>query len=279
MSFLTVTTDGHDMNNARKAWDEEQIARAVGFTTSRFQGRGSYDTRSFGDLASALADAQGDRRALVYAVTPEGYTIHIINGNEITMTNATDNTAALDTAATVEAPATATLEPTAPATAAQLPGPYGARKTAARAAREALGADKLSGVHFRVLDVEGGHTWEAINPEEPAPAKPARAKADKPAKAPKAPKAAKPLGKRAQAEADAAAGKLPTPPDFSANTHKPFRKKLDEVVALVKAGDVAGLKALEIKAYSTSPKAIARYRDLAVAALEAKATKAAAKAG
>jgi hypothetical protein len=86
----------------------------------------------------------------------------------------------------------------------------------------------------------------------------------------------KPLGRRAQIVADAEAGKLPSPPDFSAPTHARFRGKLEAVVALVKAGDVAGLKAFAINPISSSPKAIDRYRNLAVTALEAKAGKAAA---
>jgi len=64
-------------------------------------------------------------------------------------------------------------------------------------------------------------------------------------------------------------GVLPPVPDFSAPTHARFRKKLDQVVAMVKAKDVDGLKAFEIKPVSTSPKAIARYRDLAIMALTA----------
>jgi hypothetical protein len=69
--------------NARAIWDAEQIARAVSFTTSRFLGRGKYDTRRFETLDEAKADARGDRRAMVYAVTPEGFTIHIANGDKI----------------------------------------------------------------------------------------------------------------------------------------------------------------------------------------------------
>lgn len=77
-------------------------------------------------------------------------------------------------------------------------------------------------------------------------------------------------GKRAAALEAAQRGELPAPPDFSAATHKPHRKKLEAVVAMVKAGDIEGLKAIEIKPISSSPKAIARYRDLSVIALEAK---------
>ena len=69
---------------AQQAWDHEQIARAVGYTTSRFMGVGLYDTRPFDTLPAALADAYGDRRAMVYAITPEGWTVHITNGDKIT---------------------------------------------------------------------------------------------------------------------------------------------------------------------------------------------------
>jgi hypothetical protein len=117
-------------------------------------------------------------------------------------------------------------------------------------------------------------------------AKPKKAKAAKEpkaakAKAPKviadgeaaearaAPRAPRPLGKRAAIEAAAKEGKLPSPPDFSAPTHTRYRGKLAEVVALVKERDLKGLRAYPINPYSTSPKAIKRYRDLCVLALEA----------
>ena len=92
------------------------------------------------------------------------------------------------------------------------------------------------------------------------------------AKAPKAdPKPRAKGGKRAEAEANAAAGIMPTPPDFSAATHKPHLKSHAHIVALVEAGDIKGLKAWEHKAYSSSQRALAKYRDLAVIALEARA--------
>ncbi len=80
----------------------------------------------------------------------------------------------------------------------------------------------------------------------------------------------RPPSKRSQAEADARAGKLPEPPDFSAETHKRFRAKLARLVELAKAGDIEGLKAIKINPVSTSPKAMARYRDLCIIALEAR---------
>lgn len=100
-----------------------------------------------------------------------------------------------------------------------------------------------------------------------------KAKAEKPAKTGKPAKAAKPAGKRAAILEAAQRGELPPVPDFSAPTHARFRKKLDEVVEMAKAGDLKGLKAFHINPVSTSPKAIARYRDLAVIALEARAAK------
>jgi DNA-binding winged helix-turn-helix (wHTH) protein len=77
-------------------------------------------------------------------------------------------------------------------------------------------------------------------------------------------------GQRAAILAAAQAGTIPNPPAFSTETHKRFRPKLEQVVKMVKAGDIAGLKAFEINPVSSSPKAVAKYRDLAVIALEAK---------
>ena len=57
---------------------------------------------------------------------------------------------------------------------------------------------------------------------------------------------------------------------FRHGTHARFRKKLAEIVAMVEAGDVAALKAIPINPYSSSPKTMARYRDLAVLALGTK---------
>lgn len=88
-------------------------------------------------------------------------------------------------------------------------------------------------------------------------------------KAPKEPKA-KERGKRAAVLEAAQRGELPAAPDFSAETHKRFRPKLAQVVAMAEAGDIAGLEAFQINPISSSPKAIAKYRDLAVIALKAR---------
>jgi len=79
--------------------------------------------------------------------------------------------------------------------------------------------------------------------------------------------------KRAAVEATAKEGQLPEPPDFSAPTHKRFRNKLASVIELAKAGDLKGLQVFHINPVSSSPKAIARYRDLCVLALQARAAR------
>ena len=76
--------------------------------------------------------------------------------------------------------------------------------------------------------------------------------------------------KDADLEARARRGELPPPPDFSAATHARFRAKLEGLVALAEKGDVDGLRAVIINPVSSSPKAMARYRDLAVMAIEAR---------
>ena len=74
----------------------------------------------------------------------------------------------------------------------------------------------------------------------------------------------------ADIEAKARQGELPPPPDFSAPTHARFRAKLASLVELAGKADATGLRAIEINPVSSSPKALARYRDLAVLAIEAR---------
>jgi hypothetical protein len=73
----------------------------------------------------------------------------------------------------------------------------------------------------------------------------------------------------ADLEAKARQGELPPPPDFSAPTHARFRAKLAALVELAGKADATGLRAIPINPVSSSPKALARYRDLAVLAIEA----------
>lgn len=71
-------------------------------------------------------------------------------------------------------------------------------------------------------------------------------------------------------EAKARQGELPPPPDFSAPTDARFRARLAALVELVGKADATGLRAIPINPVSSSPKAQARYRDLAVLAIEAR---------
>ena len=79
------------------------------------------------------------------------------------------------------------------------------------------------------------------------------------------------IGKRRAILDKAQTGALPEAPDFSKPTHARFRVKLAQIVVLAEAGDIAGLQAFEINPVSSSPKAMARYRDLCVIAIIARA--------
>ena len=74
----------------------------------------------------------------------------------------------------------------------------------------------------------------------------------------------------ADIEAKALQGELPPPPDFSAPTHARYRSKLAALVELAGKADATGLRAITINRVSSSPRALARYRDLAVLAIEAR---------
>lgn len=123
---------------------------------------------------------------------------------------------------------------------------------------------------------DGRFGWRAITEGEPAISITDPALAEHPiaqanaASWPSGPK----TGKRKAIIAQAQAGALPAAPDFSKPTHARFRAKLAKLVALAEAGDVEGLKAIEINPVSTSPKAMARYRDLAIMAIEVRRTSA-----
>jgi hypothetical protein len=209
-----------------------------------------------------MADAQGDRRAILYAVTPEGFTIHIANGD-----NMTTITPAEDFALTSPEAVAADLD------------------SAAQDIGFASNADAVAAFAADTPAAKPAKTPKAKTPAKAKAAKPAKAaKAPKAPKEPKAPKVAKVKepGKREQAQADAMAaaqkGVLPVAPDFSAPTHKAFRKRLETLVAAAKAGDVAALKADTTEPKSSSRAILCRWRDLTVVALEAKAAKKAAKA-
>jgi hypothetical protein len=112
---------------------------------------------------------------------------------------------------------------------------------------------------------DGRFGWRAIAPASDDQA-PIQITESEQATSPTSPK----LGKRKAITEHAQSGALPAAPDFSKPTHARFRAKLAKLVALAEAGDVEGLKAIEINPVSTSPKAMARYRDLAIIAIEAR---------
>ena len=78
------------------------------------------------------------------------------------------------------------------------------------------------------------------------------------------------VGKRKAILDQAQTGALPQAPDFFKPTHARFRTKLAQIVALAETGDIASLQAFEINPVSSSPKAMARYRDLCVIAITAR---------
>ena len=193
--------------------DTAMIERASRFDVTIFLGKGKYRTEPLSTLVEArqrapsiAAEVSNGRRAMIYAVTPEGRSTFV-------------------------------------------PDSY--RPTEAQAAAEAAQAPEEIPAAFVA----------ALGPRA----------AGRPAEGPDRPKTHRPLGKRSAALADAERGVLPAAPDFSAETHKRFRGKLAEVVAMAEASDIAGLEAFKINPVSSSPKAIDKYRGLCVIALKARA--------
>ena len=156
--------------------------------------------------------------------------------------------------------------PIEPATSAKKAGDNLARLLAAR-----IGAERGALAFTSIMTADTCNQAEArltlvLDYGSPDPAgEPITAPFDEP-KAATAPV----IGKR-QAVVDLAqSGTLPTVPDFSKPTHARFRAKLAQIVALAEMGDIAGLQAFEINPVSSSPKAMARYRDLCVIAITAR---------
>jgi hypothetical protein len=220
------------------------VASAVRFEVALFLGVGRYATDTAGTLDEARSKAarlvamhRNGRRPLIYGVTADGR-----SGLVTDMPNMED------------------------------PMKTYAKKFNAQRAAKAAGHDPDE---IDIIKTKDGFSWRAKRQRKSAAeacdaklaADPSREPPADSAKRSAAPK--RPLGKRAQIEADTRAGKLPEPPDFSAATHTRFRNKLAAVVELARAGDLNGLRAFQINPVSSSPKAIARYRDLCVMALEA----------
>jgi hypothetical protein len=223
------------------------IADAIWFDVALFLGVGRYATDTARTLEEARAKANGlvamhpnGRQPLIYGVTADGRSGLV---TETSMSNKED------------------------------PMKTYAKKFNAQRAAKAAG-HSLDEVE--IVKVKDGYTFRVkagTTKQSPQAAKadatPKERKGRKPAGKPDS--ATRPLGKRAAIEAAAREGKLPEPPDFSAETHKRFRNKLQTVIHLAKAGDLKALRVFEINPVSSSPKAIARYRDLCVIALEARA--------
>jgi hypothetical protein len=208
---------------------------AVRFEVALFLGVGRYATASATRLAEARAEAArlmamhpNGRRAPIYGVTADG------RSGLVTDTHIMDD-----------------------------PMKTYAKKFNAQRAAKAAGHDLDD---IEIVKAKDGFTWRLKQQLKHAEPKDAKLAPD-PSREPR-PADNRPLGKRAAIEAAAREGKMPEPPDFSAETHKRFRSKLASVVELAKAGDLSGLRAFEVNPVSSSPKAIARYRDLCVIALE-----------
>jgi hypothetical protein len=90
------------------------------------------------------------------------------------------------------------------------------------------------------------------------------------AKQPKAPTTPA-FGKRQAILDQVQTGALPSAPDFSKPTQARLRTKLAQIVTLAEAGDIAALQAFEINPVPSSPKAMARNRNLCVIAITARA--------
>ena len=69
---------------------------------------------------------------------------------------------------------------------------------------------------------------------------------------------------------EAAAGRLPPAPDFSAPTHASYRKRRDDVVKAAEDGDLKTLRSFNIQPLSSSRVILHRYREYAVKAIEAR---------
>jgi hypothetical protein len=220
--------------------DAAIIENAVRFDIALFIGRGKYAHASARTLAEARNDAAPSleaehpygRRALIYAVDADGRSALVTDDIPTESKESSMKT-------------------------------YAKKFNAQRAARAA----GLKDNEFEIVKAKSGFTWRDLRNAQLAP-DPSRETRAKGGPHPVAPN--RPPGKRAQIEADARAGKLPEPPDFSAETHKRFRNKLATVIALANAGDLNGLRAFQINPVSSSPKAIKRYRDLCIIALEAR---------
>lgn len=250
--------DIHSAQIVERATAWSAFTQAGGRIARRFETRG--EAR---EAARLLAD-HFRRPALVYAIDPIGRSAVAETVQPNNSSHSTESTMTTKT--------------------------FSKRFNAQRAARSELGAEAQEGVHFRTAKTFGGWMWLPVKTGNPAPEPASKSKkpdkdarnatlAPDPSRQPRPSVSTRPSvdgaraitrGKRAAIEEAARQGQLPTPPDFSKPTHARFRTKLAKLVELAEAGDSEGLKAIAINPVSTSPKAMARYRDLCVVALEAR---------
>ena len=156
--------------------------------------------------------------------------------------------------------------PIEPATSAKTAGDTFARLLAAR-----IGAERAALAFTSIMTADTADQAEARltlvldygNPDPTGEPMPAGEEEPKAAPAPV-------IGKRQAIIDQAQSGAMPTAPDFSKPTHARFRAKLAQIVALAEAGDIAALQSFEINPVSSSPKAMARYRDLCLIAITAR---------
>ncbi|MFN4128265.1 MAG: hypothetical protein ACK4GC_00365 [Paracoccaceae bacterium] len=156
--------------------------------------------------------------------------------------------------------------PIEPATSAKRAGDSFARLLAAR-----IGAERAALAFTSIMTAEAFDQAEArltlvLDYGNPDPTgEPITAAEEEPKAAP-----VPVIGKRQAIRDQAQTGALPQAPDFSKPTHARFRAKLAQIVALAEVGDIAALQAFEINPVSSSPKAMARYRDVCVIAITAR---------
>jgi len=156
--------------------------------------------------------------------------------------------------------------PFEPTTSAKKAGDNFARLLAARIGAERAALAFTSIMTADTVDQAEARLTLVLDYGNPDPAgQPITAAEEEPKAAP-----ALVVGKRQAILDQAQSGALPPAPDFSKPTHARFRAKLAQIVALAEAGDIAALQAFEINPVSSSPKAMARYRDLSVIAITAR---------
>lgn len=63
----------------RQQFDDYHVSRAAYFTAVRFRGRGVYERQERPTLSEAIMAGREIGRAMIYAVTPEDWSIHICN--------------------------------------------------------------------------------------------------------------------------------------------------------------------------------------------------------